>query len=182
MHRNTLAALTFAGSIAIALGATIATNHAANAQSTAPGVRLYVLDCGTLIYNNPESYNLTRQEVRNTNMSVACYLVVHPRGALLFDTGLPDSARGRPFNETPLDPPGHPSLYVELARSGGVVLGGDLDHYPDERTLGRMPDAEKSSQTAASRSALEAFVKQVNAELWIEHDISLFSKQKKAPD
>jgi N-acyl homoserine lactone hydrolase len=260
-------------------------------QPAVSSLRLYVLDCGTLIYNNPETYNLTRQEVRNTNMSVACYLVVHPRGTLLFDTGLPDSASGRPFNETPLGgtpnprstayfmlvtttlksqlaaigvtpaginylaishyhgdhvgnandyagstwlvqkpdydamfgpnvrlesinpyrllkdakteilsgdhdvfgdgtvivkftpghTPGHQSLYVKLARTGGVVLSGDLYHYPEERTLGRMPESEKASQTAASRSALEAFMKEVKADLWIEHDITAFAKQKKSP-
>ena len=48
-------------------------------QSAALGLRLYVLDCGTIIYNNPETYNLTRQEVKNTNMSVPCYLICTPQ-------------------------------------------------------------------------------------------------------
>ncbi len=263
------------------------------AQLNVSTPRLYVLDCGTLINNNPEAYNLTRQEVKNTNMSVACYLVVHPRGALLFDTGLPDSAVGRPFNESPLNgqpnppstayfmlvtrtlksqlaaigfaadkitylalshfhgdhvgnandyagsvwlvqkteydamfspnappgsispsyrllknsktqilqgdhdvfgdgtvvlkytpghTPGHQSLYVRLARTGGIVLSGDLYHYPEERTLGRMPEREKTTGTPASRAALEAFMKEVKAELWIEHDIGAYSKQKKSPE
>src|SRR5262245_15849337 len=90
------------GTSLAALAASVATTPTA-AQPAASGLRLYVLDCGTLIYNNPETYNLTRQEVRNTNMSVVCYLVAHPRGTLLFDTGLPDSVAGRPFNETPLN-------------------------------------------------------------------------------
>jgi N-acyl homoserine lactone hydrolase len=251
------------------------------AQATLPGSRLYVLNCGTLIYNNPETYNLTRQEVKNTNMSVACYLVVHPRGALLFDTGLPDDALGRPFNESPMSggpnppstayfmlvtktlksqlaeigftparitylalshfhgdhvgnvadyaastwlvqkaesdnpsyralmnsrkqilqgdydvfgdgtvvlkytpghTPGHQSLYVRLAKTGGIVLSGDLYHYPEERTLNRMPEREKTTETGASRAALEAFMKETKAELWIEHDISAYSKQRKSPE
>jgi glyoxylase-like metal-dependent hydrolase (beta-lactamase superfamily II) len=273
------------------VAAAAALPHAAQPRVTS--LRLYVLDCGTLIYNNPETYNLTRQEVKNTNMSVACYLVVHPRGALLFDTGLPDSARGRPFNETPLGrqtnpsstvywmlvtntlrsqlseigfrpdnidylalshyhgdhvgnandytssvwlvqkadyeamfgpniptesinpsyrdlknsktqilqgdhdvfgdgtvvlkytpghTPGHQSLYLKLARTGGIVLSGDLYHYPEERTLDRMPEREKTTQTPASRAALEVFLKEVKAELWIEHDINAYSRQKKSPD
>ena len=251
------------------------------AQAALPGPRLYVLNCGTLIYNNPETYNLTRQEVKNTNMSVACYLVVHPRGALLFDTGLPDDALGRPFNESPMSggpnppstayfmlvtktlksqlaeigftparitylalshfhgdhvgnvadyaastwlvqkaesdnpnyralmnsrkqilqgdsdvfgdgtvvlkytpghTPGHQSLYVRLAKTGGIVLSGDLYHYPEERTLNRMPEREKTTETGASRAALEAFMKETKAELWIEHDISAYSKQRKSPE
>jgi N-acyl homoserine lactone hydrolase len=66
---------------------------------TVTSPRLYVLDCGTLIYNRPEDYNLTRDEVKDTNMAVTCYLVVHPKGILLFDTGLNDRLVGRPLYE-----------------------------------------------------------------------------------
>jgi N-acyl homoserine lactone hydrolase len=262
-------------------------------QSSVQNLRLYVLDCGTLIYNNPETYNLTRQEVKNTNMSVACYLIVHPRGTLMFDTGLGDRYLGRPFNEvalgtqpnppstayfvlvtktlksqldaigfppdkidylalshphadhvgnanafagatwlvhqgdydvmfgpgvspesinpayaalknskrriierdedvfgdgtvvlkyTPGHTPGHQSLYVKLPRTGGVMLSGDLYHYPEERTLNRMPEREKTTATPASRAALETFLKEVGAQLWIEHDITAYSKQRHAPE
>lgn len=57
--------------------------------------RLYVIDCGTLVYNRPEDYRLTREEVADTNMAVPCFLVIHPRGILLFDTGLSDRLVGR---------------------------------------------------------------------------------------
>jgi glyoxylase-like metal-dependent hydrolase (beta-lactamase superfamily II) len=65
--------------------------------------RLYVLDCGTLVYNTPEDYSLTRKEVRDTNMAVTCYLIVHPKGILLYDTGLSDRLVGRPLYENALD-------------------------------------------------------------------------------
>jgi N-acyl homoserine lactone hydrolase len=61
--------------------------------------RLYVIDCGALVYNRPEDYNLTREEVADTNMSVPCFLVIHPKGILLFDTGLSDRLVGRPLYE-----------------------------------------------------------------------------------
>src|SRR4029077_9353250 len=61
--------------------------------------RLYVIDCGTLVYNRPEDYQLTREEVADTNMAVPCFLVLHPRGILLFDTGLSDRLVGRPLYE-----------------------------------------------------------------------------------
>jgi N-acyl homoserine lactone hydrolase len=67
------------------------------------GLRLYVFDCGTLVYNKPEDYNLKRDEVKNTNMGVTCYLVVHPRGMLIYDTGLNDRLVGRPLYENVLD-------------------------------------------------------------------------------
>jgi glyoxylase-like metal-dependent hydrolase (beta-lactamase superfamily II) len=61
--------------------------------------RLYVIDCGTLVYNRPEDYQLTREQVADTNMSVPCFLVIHPKGVLLFDTGLSDRLVGRPLWE-----------------------------------------------------------------------------------
>src|ERR1700719_2879664 len=61
--------------------------------------RLYVIDCGTLVYNRPEDCNLMREEVADTNMSVPCFLVIHPKGILLFDTGLSDRLVGRPLYE-----------------------------------------------------------------------------------
>ncbi len=70
-------------------------------QVTSP--RLYVFDCGTLIYDKPEDYNLKREEVKNTNMGVTCYLVVHPKGMLLYDTGLNDRLVGRPLYENVLE-------------------------------------------------------------------------------
>jgi N-acyl homoserine lactone hydrolase len=65
--------------------------------------RLYVMDCGTLVYNRPEDYNLQRNEVKDTNMAVTCYLVVHPKGILLYDTGLNDRLVGTPLYENILD-------------------------------------------------------------------------------
>jgi glyoxylase-like metal-dependent hydrolase (beta-lactamase superfamily II) len=66
------------------------------AQQAPPGLRLYVLDCGYLINLSPETYNLTRQDVPDPTMSVSCFLVTHPNGALIFDTGLGDKLVGRP--------------------------------------------------------------------------------------
>jgi N-acyl homoserine lactone hydrolase len=86
------------------------------------------------------------------------------------------------LKSTPGHTPGHQCLYVKLPKTGGVVLSGDLYHYPEERTLGRMPEREKTTATAASRAALEAFMAAVGAQLWIEHDITAYAKQKHAPE
>jgi glyoxylase-like metal-dependent hydrolase (beta-lactamase superfamily II) len=81
--------------------------HASIAElAPAPKVtspRLYVFDCGTLVYNKPEDYNLKREEVRDSNMGVTCYLVVHPKGMLIYDTGLNDRLVGRPLYENVLE-------------------------------------------------------------------------------
>lgn len=246
-------------------------------------LRVYVLDCGQLIYNHPESYNLTREEVVDTNMPVTCYLVMHPKGVLLFDTGLSDQLIGRPVYENAIDgygqivtktllsqladigvapsdinylalshshfdhvgnisefpnatwltsnaeqdfmftaqatpenaasfaslkhnpqqlfkgdhdvfgddsvilkqtpghTPGHQSLYVKLKQYGGVLISGDLYHYPEERTKNRMPDKEKHVGTPESRQAMEDFLKQTHSQLWIGHSTEFVRNALKSP-
>jgi len=85
---------------------------------------------------------------------------------------------------TPGHTPGHQSLYVRLAKSGPLVLSGDLYHYPSERTLkdflpfgGRGNDA----QEAASKAKVEALLKDKGATFWIQHDIVADAKLKKSP-
>jgi len=78
--------------------------------------------------------------------------------------------------------PGHQVLFLKLAKTGPVVLSGDLYHYPEERTLQRLPVAEfNKDQTAASRAELEVFLKKTGAQLWIQHDLLGNAKLKKAP-
>jgi glyoxylase-like metal-dependent hydrolase (beta-lactamase superfamily II) len=78
---------------------------------------------------------------------------------------------------------GHTVLYVKLGRTGGVVLSGDLYHYPAERTLKRLPTFEVSEAgTQAARDELEQFLRRTNAALWIQHDLAAHRKLKKAPE
>src|SRR6202041_573020 len=79
----------------------IASDLAPLPKVTSP--RLYVFDCGTLVYNKPEDYNLKRDEVKDSNMGVTCYLGVHPKGMLIYDTGLNDPLVGRPLYENVLE-------------------------------------------------------------------------------
>jgi N-acyl homoserine lactone hydrolase len=79
--------------------------------------------------------------------------------------------------------PDHQVLFVNLAKTGPVVLSGDLYHYPEERALKRVPTTEfNPQQTAASRAAVEAFLDRTHAQLWIQHDFTATAKLKKAPD
>jgi glyoxylase-like metal-dependent hydrolase (beta-lactamase superfamily II) len=263
--------------------------HQAQAAELAPlpkvkGPRLYVFDCGTLVYNKPEDYNLTRDEVRDSNMGVTCYLVMHPKGMLIYDTGLNDELIDRPLYEnvlegyaqikfntlrgqladigvapvaidylvlshyhwdhignagdfaastwlvypgdrdqmfgkearsqpwfahyaalehsktvllngdhdvfgdgtvvviaTPGHTEGHCSLLVRLKNTGPVILSGDLYHYPEERTLKRMPDSEKTTGTAESRQKVEELLRRTGAQLWIGHSMEFFRTVRKAP-
>jgi glyoxylase-like metal-dependent hydrolase (beta-lactamase superfamily II) len=83
---------------------------------------------------------------------------------------------------TPGHTPGHQVLFVRLAKRGPVLLAGDLYHYPEERTTGRLPTFEfNAEQSRASRQKVEAFVKKTGAELWIEHDIATHAKLPRPP-
>ena len=265
-------------------------------QSIRPpqSVKLYVFDCGTLHNSDAARYRFRKEELATMEMSVACFLVAHPKGTLVWDTGavpdnawtptgtpttqhivLPDSQqrditvvkslkgqlgelgyspsditylvlshyhydhtananefggatwlvrqveREAMFGEKPpgtTQPstysalrnsktlilkteehdvfgdgavviksapghtPGHQVLYLKLAKTGGVVLSGDLYHYPEERKLDRVPTFDfNAEQTRASRVMIEAFLKQKSAQLWIQHDFIGNAKLKKSP-
>jgi glyoxylase-like metal-dependent hydrolase (beta-lactamase superfamily II) len=256
--------------------------------------RLYVFDGGVLA-SDPSRYRLTEAEVDEVPLSIASYLIVHPRGVLLWDVGaIADSERiagplgteqrvlradgqerfvklGPPLLEqlaaagyAPRDvthlalshlhwdhtadanafahatwlvrqierdamfaaePPGgarpatyaaltnsrtviitdeehdvfgdgtviikhapghtqgHQVLYVKLAKTGGVLLSGDLYHYPQERTLNRLPTFEFSEeQTRVARQDIEEFLSRTGAALWIQHELAAHRKLKKAPE
>jgi glyoxylase-like metal-dependent hydrolase (beta-lactamase superfamily II) len=70
------------------------------APASAAGIRLYVLDGGTLTVKEPTGFGLTRAEVKETDMVSPAFLIVHPTGSLLWDTGLGDHLIGRPASET----------------------------------------------------------------------------------
>jgi N-acyl homoserine lactone hydrolase len=58
----------------------------------AESLRLYVLDGGTLHVSDPARFQLKKEDVGETNFSVACFLIVHPKGTLLWDAcAVPDS-------------------------------------------------------------------------------------------
>jgi N-acyl homoserine lactone hydrolase len=259
-----------------------------------PPVRLYVFDCGTLHVADVGRFQLKREEVANTDLSVACFLIAHRNSTLIWDTGavpdqlwqptgnpvsshimLPDgqqrdvivrktlksqlveigyspaditylalshyhydhTANANMFSSAtwlvrqverdamfaekppattdfhtysglrdsktkiitaddydvfgdgkviikfaPGHTPGHQVLYVKLAKTGGVVLSGDLYHYPEERALGRVPTIDfDPDRTRASRAAIEAFLKKSGAQLCIQHDFAGNAKLKKSP-
>jgi glyoxylase-like metal-dependent hydrolase (beta-lactamase superfamily II) len=78
--------------------------------------------------------------------------------------------------------PGHQVLFLKLAKTGPVLIAGDLYHYQEERTTHRVPGFEvNKDQSLASRATIEDFLKKSGAQLWIEHDYAANSKLKKAP-
>jgi glyoxylase-like metal-dependent hydrolase (beta-lactamase superfamily II) len=56
-------------------------------------LRLYVFNCGSLDISDPERFRFKKEELATTNLSVGCYLIVHPKGTLIWDVGaVPDAA------------------------------------------------------------------------------------------
>jgi len=79
--------------------------------------------------------------------------------------------------------PGHQVLILKLAKTGNVMLAGDLYHYPEERKVNRVPTFEFSKeQSLASRAMIEDYIKKTNTQLWIEHDFAANAKLKKSPE
>ena len=78
--------------------------------------------------------------------------------------------------------PGHQVLFLDLAETGPLVLSGDLYHFRLSREQQRVPvfnfDAE---MTLESMKRIEAFVAEVGATVWIEHDLALFQELNTAP-
>lgn len=66
----------------------------ANAAPAAKELRLYILDCGTISPMDPKLFGLTQEEIHSDASFVSpCYLVVHPKGTLIWDVGqVPDAA------------------------------------------------------------------------------------------
>jgi N-acyl homoserine lactone hydrolase len=72
-----------------AIAAVFLTALALHAQPPGESVRLYVFDAGRLKSGNPAV--LLERGVKTTDMSVEAFLIVHPKGTLLWDAGvIPD--------------------------------------------------------------------------------------------
>jgi glyoxylase-like metal-dependent hydrolase (beta-lactamase superfamily II) len=95
--------------LSIAFLAMVAAVVSARAQQPHPEVpkslRLYVFDCGVIKGLDPALFNFKREEVKSTDFAVPCYLIVDPKGTLMWDVGvIPDTAfkdDGKPVTQGP---------------------------------------------------------------------------------
>jgi N-acyl homoserine lactone hydrolase len=78
--------------VAVAAAGFLVAAVAGAAPRPAAAVRLYVLDCGTISAMDPTLFGLQPSEVnREITFVTPCYLVVHPKGTLIWDVGqVPD--------------------------------------------------------------------------------------------
>ena len=75
--------------------------------------------------------------------------------------------------------PGHQVLFLDLVETGPVVLSGDLYHFAKNRELRGVPAFNTNKEESlASMDKIEAFIKEKNATLWIQHD---FKQQQTIP-
>lgn len=72
-----------AAALAIAVGVHVP-EHSVGAQSQPAPVRLYVFD-GGILESDPARYQLTKEDVGETRLSIAAYLIVHPKGIFMWD-------------------------------------------------------------------------------------------------
>jgi len=64
-----------------------------------PTLRLYVLDTGVIQCGDYAIYSPSAPANSYREMSVRSYLIVHPAGALLWDTGISDATAAKPAGE-----------------------------------------------------------------------------------
>ena len=81
---------TLAIALSIAAGVHLS-EHSVRAQSSPGPIRLYVFD-GGILESDPARYQLTKEDVGETRLSIAAYLIVHPKGLLMWDAAaVPDA-------------------------------------------------------------------------------------------
>jgi len=108
--------------IAMAIGLSVE-GQSANGATTGgsvPSVRLYVLDCGRLVRMDLSRFSLQPSEVTTADLAVPCFLIVHPKGTLMWDVGAVPDSEWQPTGKTlthSLKLPDGQSRDVELTKS-----------------------------------------------------------------
>lgn len=83
-------------------------------EARGPAIQLYAIDCGRAAFNDvgmfADDHSMDGQA---RNLVVPCYLIRHPSGDLIWDTGLPDSLADGAFTD--------PSMGATLSRTSKLV-------------------------------------------------------------
>lgn len=83
---------------------------------------------------------------------------------------------------TPGHTPGHQVLFVDVEKTGPIVLSGDLYHLRESRRDRLVPGYNSDrAATLASMERVEKLVEETGAELWIEHELARFEQVAQAP-
>lgn len=78
--------------------------------------------------------------------------------------------------------PGHQVLFLDLVNHGPMLLSGDLYHFSENREFRRIPIFNYDvKQTNASMDMFEAFAKEKDAKVYLQHSREDFNKMPKTP-
>ncbi len=83
-----------AAAVLVVLAAVSSVSGQTPKEAQAPkSLRLYVLDCGKITGVSGDSMGFKPGELATSDMITPCFLIAHPRGTMIWDTGeIPDSA------------------------------------------------------------------------------------------
>lgn len=149
-------------------------------MATPAGVRVYVLDTGVIASSDFSEWSPTAPPGTHREMSVRSYLVVHPDGVLLWDTGIADAIAadpaGRRITDTvvfrvpttlreQLEAIGHDSGQIDLIGLSHMHIDhvGNLEQFPrasvlvqrDEHAAAYGPDPERLTYIPEAYAALD---------------------------
>lgn len=165
----------------------------AGSAAAAEGLRLYAMDCGRISMRDADMFadDGAYKGVAKT-MVVPCYLIRHPKGDLIWDTGIPESTADKPASEggealsmkrkltdqlkdlglTPAD-----IEYLSISHShfdhignAGLFAGATWIVDPDEKAYAFRPQAKADAKGFAAYSAIET-AKTVLVEGDAPHDV-----------
>jgi len=87
---------------AVAAAALLAAGAAMAAKAPPKQLELYAMDCGRLTMENADGYaDDGSYKGRKASMIVPCYLIRHPKGDLIWDTGVPQAIYDMPDHTAP---------------------------------------------------------------------------------
>src|SRR5258708_16756832 len=79
--------------VSVAFGLLPVSAQQAQRPQSPQSLRLYVVDCGIITPANVDNYGFKPNEVADMRMVTPCFLIVHPRGSLMWSTGeIPDTS------------------------------------------------------------------------------------------
>ena len=116
-----------------------AASIAAQRPESPKSPRVYIFDGGKITGLDPKLFGFSREEIKEPDFVNSSYLVVHPKGTLMFDAGaIPDAdlkADGTPVTEGVVDR--HRQLKPQMAAAGykpADVTYFALSHYHSDHT------------------------------------------------
>ncbi len=79
--------------------------------------------------------------------------------------------------------PGHQVLFVDLKKTGPVMLSGDLYHFSENRAFKRIPIFNYDvKQTLESMERFEEFAEKYEAKVFLQHEPNDFNAMPKVPE